>query len=55
LAPGREFPAFGSEGSTKLSRARLEVLKRIFGAADRHRVDAMLCAGDLFDDDAGGN
>lgn len=47
---GREFPAFGSEGSTKLSRARLEVLKRIFGAADRHRVDTVLCAGDLFDD-----
>jgi DNA repair exonuclease SbcCD nuclease subunit len=47
---GRRFPTFGAEASTTLSRARTDVLVRLFRAADRHRVDAVLCAGDLFDD-----
>jgi DNA repair exonuclease SbcCD nuclease subunit len=46
---GRTFRSFSEEGSLKLGRARLEVLDRIFHLADRHAVDAVLCAGDLFD------
>lgn len=47
---GRRFRSFSEEGATKLSRARLDVLDRIFLAADRWAVDAVLCAGDLFDE-----
>jgi DNA repair exonuclease SbcCD nuclease subunit len=57
---GRRFPSFvkaaraageeGTELEKKLTRARVEVLERIFGLAERHSVHAVLCAGDLFDD-----
>ena len=57
---GRRFPSFvkaaraagedGDEHEKKLTRARVEVLERIFGLAERHAVHAVLCAGDLFDD-----
>src|SRR5437763_16943223 len=47
---GRLFRNFSEEGRLKLSRARLEVLDRILLAADRYAVDAVLCAGDLFDE-----
>ncbi|HJL01009.1 MAG TPA: DNA repair exonuclease [Polyangiaceae bacterium LLY-WYZ-15_(1-7)] len=47
---GRRFPAFDEDDARTLSRARLEVVERIFGVADRRRVDAVLCAGDLFDE-----
>jgi DNA repair exonuclease SbcCD nuclease subunit len=57
---GRRFPGFvkaaravgedGAEVEKKLTRARAEVLDRIFGLAERHSVNAVLCAGDLFDD-----
>jgi len=47
---GRRFRAFEEEGRRKLARARLEVLERIMGLAERHQVDAVLCAGDLFDE-----
>jgi DNA repair exonuclease SbcCD nuclease subunit len=47
---GRLFRSFPDEGALKLSRARLEVLDRILLAADRYAVDAVLCAGDLFDE-----
>lgn len=47
---GRVFRSFPEEGALKLSRARLEVLDRILLAADRYAVDAVLCAGDLFDE-----
>src|SRR5258706_355028 len=47
---GRLFRGFPEEGALKLSRARLEVLDRILLAADRYAVDAVLCAGDLFDE-----
>lgn len=46
---GRQFRSFPEDGALKLSRARLEVLDRILLAADRYVVDAVLCAGDLFD------
>ena len=46
---GKQFPSFSTEHAKKLKRARLEVLDRILFAAERHSVDAVLCAGDLFD------
>ena len=47
---GRRFRSFPEEDARKLTRARLEVLDSIFGLAERRSVDAVLCAGDLFDD-----
>jgi DNA repair exonuclease SbcCD nuclease subunit len=48
---GRQFRTFPEEQARKLSRARLEVIERVLRAADSHAVDAVLCAGDLFDDE----
>ena len=47
---GRRFRSFGEEQEKRLTRARLEVLDRILLAAERFAVDAVLCAGDLFDE-----
>jgi DNA repair exonuclease SbcCD nuclease subunit len=47
---GRRFPSFPEEAQKKLSRARMDVIPRILDVARRHSVDAVLCAGDLFDD-----
>ena len=47
---GRRFRSFSAENEKKLTRARLDVLDRILATAERHAVDAVLCAGDLFDD-----
>ncbi|WP_394827338.1 exonuclease SbcCD subunit D [Pendulispora albinea] len=47
---GRRFPSFAEEAERKLTRARVDVLERIFGLAERRMVHAVLCAGDLFDD-----
>jgi DNA repair exonuclease SbcCD nuclease subunit len=47
---GRRFRAFAEEDARRLARARLEVLERILGEAERNQVHAVLCAGDLFDD-----
>jgi DNA repair exonuclease SbcCD nuclease subunit len=47
---GMTFPAFGPDARLRLSRARLEVVDRIMGLAERHDAHAVLCAGDLFDD-----
>jgi DNA repair exonuclease SbcCD nuclease subunit len=46
---GKRFERFG-QYETALTRARLDVLDRVFGIAERYAVDAVLCAGDLFDD-----
>jgi DNA repair exonuclease SbcCD nuclease subunit len=46
---GKRFPAFKPEDQITLSRARLEVLDHVFGLAEQHAADAVLCAGDLFD------
>src|SRR5262249_25375342 len=46
---GMRFRQFESEDALKLSRARLEVIDRILGEAQQRRADAVLCAGDLFD------
>jgi DNA repair exonuclease SbcCD nuclease subunit len=47
---GRRFPSFPEEAQKKLSRARMEVIARVFDVARRNSVGAVLCAGDLFDD-----
>ena len=47
---GKRFRSFPEADETRLTRARLEVLDLIFGLAAQHSVDAVLCAGDLFDD-----
>jgi DNA repair exonuclease SbcCD nuclease subunit len=47
---GKKFPAFPEDSQKKLSRARMEVVPRILDLGRRNNVDAILCAGDLFDD-----
>lgn len=46
---GKRFPSFPEEGQAKLMRARLNVVDAILDLALRERVNAVLCAGDLFD------
>src|SRR5207253_9512655 len=46
---GRSFGMFKEEDSRKLARDRVSVVDRILGLADYHNVNAVLCAGDLFD------
>ena len=47
---GRRFPAFEHEQEQRLTRARLEVVGRILDVAESRNVNAVLCAGDLFDE-----
>ena len=47
---GRRFPSFEQEQEQRLTRARLEVVGRILDVAESRNVDAVLCAGDLFDE-----
>ena len=47
---GLRFPAVAPEQEKRLTRARLEVVGRILDLAESRRVDAVLCAGDLFDE-----
>lgn len=46
---GRRFPGFDADAEKRLTRARLQVLDSILALAGQHAVDAILCAGDLFD------
>jgi DNA repair exonuclease SbcCD nuclease subunit len=46
---GKRFPQFDEVAELELMRARMSVLDEVFGVAERNRVDAILCAGDLFD------
>src|SRR5262249_45941984 len=47
---GRRFPSFEAADQLKLSRARLEVIDRILGVGEQTGADAILCAGELFDE-----
>lgn len=47
---GIRFPAFDDRDQLTLSRARLDAVERLLGIAEQYQVDAVLCAGDLFDD-----
>ena len=47
---GRRFKTFQEEQERELTIARMEAVERTLRAAERHNVDAVLCAGDLFDE-----
>lgn len=47
---GRRFPSFREADETELTRARFNVLDKILAVAEQRAVDAVLCAGDLFDE-----
>jgi DNA repair exonuclease SbcCD nuclease subunit len=47
---GKRFPSFPEGAQKTLSRARMDVIARILDVAQRQRVHAVLCAGDLFDE-----
>lgn len=49
---GRRFPSFPEDAQKKLSRARMDVVATILDVARRNSMNAVLCAGDLFDDPA---
>jgi DNA repair exonuclease SbcCD nuclease subunit len=49
---GRRFSSFRDEDQPKLTRARLDAVEKLLGLAENFGVDAVLCAGDLFDDPA---
>lgn len=46
---GLRFGSFSPDQEERLTRARLEVVGRILDMAESRAVDAVLCAGDLFD------
>ena len=46
---GKRFVSFDDVYRPKLTRARLDVIDRILSCAESNRVNAVLCAGDLFD------
>jgi DNA repair exonuclease SbcCD nuclease subunit len=47
---GRRFPSFDEKHRLTLTRERLKALDRILHVAHFHSVDAVLCAGDLFEE-----
>ncbi len=47
---GRRFPSFDEADRITLTRARVDVLDRILQEAEHVGADAILCAGDLFDE-----
>jgi DNA repair exonuclease SbcCD nuclease subunit len=49
---GRGFPSFRDEDQPKLTRARIEAVDKLLGLAESYAVNAVLCAGDLFDEPA---
>ncbi len=46
---GKRFGAFEQAQETRLTRARLDAVRRVLDLAVSFDVDAVLCAGDLFD------
>lgn len=46
---GLRFSSFGEEDGRKLTRARREAVDTLLGIAESFSVDAVLCAGDIFD------
>ena len=47
---GRRFPSFDEADRLPLMRARLDAVRRILDLAEQYTVDAVLVAGDVFDD-----
>lgn len=46
---GLRFPSFSEEDGVRLTRARIEAVDRLLGIAESYTVNAVVCAGDLFD------
>ncbi len=49
---GRRYGGFDAGTARSLSRARFDAVERLLALAERLAVDAVLCAGDLFDEPA---
>jgi len=49
---GLRFNSFGEGDSVKLTRARIEAVDKLLGLAESYAVNAVLCAGDIFDSPA---
>ena len=49
---GRSFRSFADEDEKKLTRGRIEAVDKVLGVAESYSVNAVLCAGDLFDEPA---
>lgn len=47
---GMRFQAFDDADQLRLTRARLTAVERLLDLAEHYSVDAVLCAGDLFDE-----
>ncbi len=47
---GRKFLSFDEADQLKLMRARLDAVRRLLDLAEQYAVDAVLVAGDVFDD-----
>jgi DNA repair exonuclease SbcCD nuclease subunit len=47
---GKRFGSFSEEDEKKLTRARIDAVDRVLGVAENYAVDAVLCAGDLFEE-----
>lgn len=47
---GRRFASFDEGDQLKLMRARLDAVRRVLDLAEQYTVDAVLVAGDVFDD-----
>lgn len=47
---GLQFPGFPREAGISLAKSRFEAVEGLLGEALRNQVDAVLCAGDLFDE-----
>jgi DNA repair exonuclease SbcCD nuclease subunit len=46
---GLRFASFGEDDGLKLTRARIEAVDKLLGLAESYAVNAVLCAGDIFD------
>ena len=49
---GLRFTSFGEDDSLKLTRARIDAVDKLLGLAESYMVNAVLCAGDIFDSPA---
>lgn len=46
---GLRFSSFAEDDGVRLTRARLEAVDKLLGVAESYTVNAVLCAGDIFD------
>jgi DNA repair exonuclease SbcCD nuclease subunit len=46
---GLRFPSFSEDDGVRLTRARIDAVDKLLGVAESYTVNAVLCAGDIFD------